>query len=41
MMMLRSNSNSRGFTRVFLGIAVFTIIVLVCIEAIGVCPLVH
>lgn len=41
MMMLRSDSNSRRFTRALVAVAVFTVIVLVCIEAIGVCPLVH
>jgi hypothetical protein len=41
MMQLRTNSGSRRFTRAFVGIALFTVVVLVCIEAIGVCPLVH
>jgi hypothetical protein len=39
--MLRSETSSRRFTRAFVAVAVFTVIVLVCIEAIGVCPLVH
>jgi hypothetical protein len=41
MMLLRSDVSSRRFTRAFVAVALFTVIVLVCIEAIGVCPLVH
>jgi hypothetical protein len=40
-MMMNREPGSRGFTRVFVAIAIFTVVVLVCIEAIGVCPLVH
>ena len=40
-MLLRSDVPSRRFTRAFVAVALFTVIVLVCIEAIGVCPLVH
>ena len=41
MMQLRTYAGSRRFTRAVVAIALFTVIVLVCIEAIGVCPLVH
>jgi hypothetical protein len=41
MMQPDSNVSSRRFTRAFVAVALFTVIVLVCIEAIGVWPLVH
>ena len=41
MMLLRADAGTRRFARGFVAVAVFTVIVLVCIEAIGVCPLVR